>query len=427
MNIKKITAFAAAMVIAAGVCAGVPVGTENASLLAVTAEAASSDFVIETNDDGYKYVAEYKGKGGNVKIPDGVDCIIGDAFAGNADIKSVTFPKSCDWVGEEAFMECTGLETVVFEGDGGFGASSFEWCISLKSVTVKGGMAYPIYKRAFYGCQSLKTVKITEDKAAANEFVIGGSAFRDCFSLTSINIPSRCDYIYGCAFLNCFSLTKLTIPGRTVVYDGDGGYNFGYAAVFKTEDGFEEAKFGGSVQPEIFVADGKKSGYYDKYSVLDNAHISSDEHLKDYFTTGYYYGICLGAKKYTPKQLTVTVTKGSDAEKWAKANGIKYTYASGSSSEKAAAPANLKAASKTDSSVTLTWDKASGADFYRVYKYNEKTKKYEKYKDVTAAKCTVSKLSANTKYKFKVVSYSKNGDKSVQGESSKVISVTTKK
>ena len=117
-----------------------------------------------------------------------------------------------------------------------------------------------------------------------------------------------------------------------------------------------------------------------------------------------------------------------ECEKWAKENNVKYTYASSSSSSSAAAaPENIKA-SKTSDSVTLTWDKADGADMYKVYKYNGKTGKYEKYKDVKSAKCTVSGLSANTKYKFKVVSYSKNKDgKYVKGESSKAVSVTTKK
>ncbi|MDE5859528.1 MAG: hypothetical protein K2H23_03965 [Oscillospiraceae bacterium] len=41
MNTKKITAFAAAMVIAAGICTGVPTGTGTGSPLAVTAEAAT--------------------------------------------------------------------------------------------------------------------------------------------------------------------------------------------------------------------------------------------------------------------------------------------------------------------------------------------------------------------------------------------------
>ena len=100
---------------------------------------------------------------------------------------------------------------------------------------------------------------------------------------------------------------------------------------------------------------------------------------------------------------------------------------SSSSSGSVAAPSNFKA-SKTNNSVTLSWDKADGAAMYRVYKYNDKTGKYEKYKDVKSAKCTVSGLKAGTKYKFKVVSYSKNKDgKYVKGESSKAVSVTTKK
>lgn len=102
--------------------------------------------------------------------------------------------------------------------------------------------------------------------------------------------------------------------------------------------------------------------------------------------------------------------------------------ASGSSSGgSSAAPSNIKA-SKTADSITLTWDSASGTDMYRVYKYNDKTGKYEKYKDVKTAKCTVSGLKAGTKYKFQVVAYSKNKDgKYVKGESSKTVSVTTKK
>lgn len=93
---------------------------------------------------------------------------------------------------------------------------------------------------------------------------------------------------------------------------------------------------------------------------------------------------------------------------------------------RAAAPSGFKA-SKTNNSVTLSWNAADEASMYRVYKYNDKTGKYEKYKDVKTEKCTVSGLSANTKYKFKVVSYSKTDGKYVKGESSKAVSVTTKK
>ncbi|MCM1062675.1 MAG: fibronectin type III domain-containing protein [Eubacterium sp.] len=104
----------------------------------------------------------------------------------------------------------------------------------------------------------------------------------------------------------------------------------------------------------------------------------------------------------------------------------KRSTSSSSASAKVAAPANFKASKKTNS-ITLKWDAVEGADMYRVYKYNPETKKYEKYKDVKSAKCTVSGLSANTKYKFKVTAYDKVDGKYVKGGTSKAVSVTTKK
>ncbi|MDE5991674.1 MAG: fibronectin type III domain-containing protein [Oscillospiraceae bacterium] len=427
MNIKKIAAAMTAVTLALGAVAVLPAQTDIFGDISITVSAAG-DFTVKTDKDGLKYVSAYNGKGGDVVIPADVDYIGESAFAGNTAVKSVTFPKSCDWVDYGAFQECTALEKVVFEGDGGIGSSAFEFCINLKTVTVKGGMAYPIYSGAFWGCQSLKTVKITNSKAVGDEFAIGGNAFRDCFSLTSINIPENCSDIYGCAFLNCFSLTKLTIPANTKINDDAGDdCHFGYAAVYKSKADYEDHANGGEAQADVFVANGKKSGYFDKYSAATKAHISDKAHLEDYYTIGNNMDICLGVKKYTPKQLTVTVTKGSSAEKWAKANKVKYVYAGSSSSsgDKLAAPANIKA-SKGDKKITLTWDKVSGADAYRVYMYNEKTGKYEKYKDVTSAKCTVSDLKSGTAYKFKVAALvKKDGKYSVQ-TSSKAVSASTK-
>ena len=117
-------------------------------------------------------------------------------------------------------------------------------------------------------------------------------------------------------------------------------------------------------------------------------------------------------------------SKSADENKGTKAEAKTETK---EETKKVSAPKNFKA-KKTSSSVTLSWDAADGADMYRVYKYNPETKKYEKYKDVKNAKCTIKGLDANTKYKFKVVSYDKNKDgKYVKGESSKAVSVTTKK
>ncbi|MCM1061784.1 MAG: fibronectin type III domain-containing protein [Eubacterium sp.] len=417
MNIKKIAAVAAAVVMAAGIVTGVPMGTDNAPITAITAEAASSDFVIITDDNGDKCVSEYKGNGGDITIPDGVLYIREKAFAGNDKITSVTFPKSCKLVDKYSFAECLNLKKVVFEGDVMFQEGAFNNCVNLESVTVKGSIYVGIGTLAFGSCQNLKTVKISGNE---NDFIICPSAFRDCYSLTSINIPSKCTEIYGCAFLNCFNLTKLTIPAKTKINTDNGGIgHFGYVSMYKTEEECKNALYGKDAKADIFVADGKTSEYY------YNLDVSA---FKGAVMGEYNSTLRLGEiKKFTPKQLTVTVTKGSPAEKWAKANKVKYTYASSSSSSASAgAPANFKA-SKTTNSVTLSWDAVEGADLYRVYKYNPETKKYEKYKDVKSAKCTVSGLKANTKYKFKVTAYDKVNGKYVKGETSKAVSVTTKK
>ena len=92
---------------------------------------------------------------------------------------------------------------------------------------------------------------------------------------------------------------------------------------------------------------------------------------------------------------------------------------------KLSAPENVSA-EKTATSVTLKWDSVKGADAYRVYKYDEKTKEFVKYKNVISTSCKVTGLSKNTKYYFKVATLTKVNDKfSEQGITGK-ISVTTK-
>ncbi len=65
-------------------------------------------------------------------------------------------------------------------------------------------------------------------------------------------------------------------------------------------------------------------------------------------------------------------------------------------------------ATQTTTTITLKWNKVTGADGYRVYKYNSKTKKYEKLKDVTGTSLKISKLKAGTAYKYKVRAYTKD-------------------
>ncbi|MDD7428511.1 MAG: fibronectin type III domain-containing protein [Oscillospiraceae bacterium] len=365
-----------------------------------TKNITADGFAYEVDKDGKKCITGYYGVGGDITLPKGY--YVGEkAFEGNTDITSVTAPEDY-FFGISSFKGCTKLEKVVVNGSATFGAESFMHCIKLKTVQVDG-IYNGIYSAAFEWCESLTDFTIKGDEY---EFSIGGTAFHCCYSLKNFEIPSKCSAIYSNAFLNCFSLEKLTVPAGTEFYYDYGEHQMGYYYGAKTES---DAWNGNYVYG---VADGKTSVYFEELSTsgsgmeLDN-------------------GLMLTMKKFTPKKLTMVVTKGSDAEAYAKKYGVAYEYAS-APVEKLAAPTGLKASKKTAKSITLTWNSVKGAEGYTVYIYNTKTGKYEKYKNVKSNKCVVSGLTKNTSYKFKVAAVDKTDSGYQTGEMSKALSVKTK-
>lgn len=75
---------------------------------------------------------------------------------------------------------------------------------------------------------------------------------------------------------------------------------------------------------------------------------------------------------------------------------------------KVTAPAKVTGLTSTKSttgSITLKWNKASGATGYVVYKYDKSSGSYKRYSKTTATSLTVKNLSAETRYSFKVAAY----------------------
>ena len=66
----------------------------------------------------------------------------------------------------------------------------------------------------------------------------------------------------------------------------------------------------------------------------------------------------------------------------------------------------MKSSSNTTSSLKITWNKVSGASGYEIYRYNSKTKKYQKTADVKGTSLSVKKLSKAASYSFRVRAYS---------------------
>ena len=82
-------------------------------------------------------------------------------------------------------------------------------------------------------------------------------------------------------------------------------------------------------------------------------------------------------------------------------------------------------ASQSTSSITLKWSKVTGADGYRVYVYNTKTKKYEKLKNVKGTTLKIKDLKSGTIYKYRVRAYTKD-DGTIYGSYSAVLETSTK-
>lgn len=81
---------------------------------------------------------KYNGNASDVVIPDGVRVIADGVFAGKLGIKSVTLPKSVEYIGNSAFRSCVGLTDVFFDRSYApvIGEYAFEGCPLSEPLTV---------------------------------------------------------------------------------------------------------------------------------------------------------------------------------------------------------------------------------------------------------------------------------------------------
>ena len=409
MKNKKVLSCALALMLSLGTLTFLPEQLNDTLGAAITAEAASSDLIISTDSDGRKYVDGYKGNGGDVVIPKDISYINSNAFDGVTNITSIT-AKGNLYVWNNGFKGCTKVKKVVVEGNAYFGQAAFAYCTSLESVEIKGSIDEIIGGDAFYYCTMLRTFKV---KGSKFDYEIGEDAFFNCINLQNVDITKGCTQIHNEAFLNCIKLNSLTIPEKTKFYTSKGSKHVGYSVGYVSEEDFIND------DAYLFTNNGTTGIYIDylTYDFPSNGNYWDSE----------YYNLVLRLEKFTPCKITLNVTRGSNAENFAKKNKIAYKYVNEEEDDELASPDNIRASAKTKNSITLKWDKVAGADAYNVYLFNNATGKYEKYKTVTSATCVIKGLKKNTKYKFRVSALDKVNGKYAEGEKSDSVSVTTKK
>ncbi len=163
----------------------------------------------------------------SVTIGDSVISIGDYSFYECKDLTEITIPNSVTSIGEHAFYNCSGLTSVTIgSGVKSIGVWAFYNCSSLTSVHISdfavwcnmsfGDYSNPLYyaHHLYYGEEEIKDLVIPN-----NVTTIGGGAFSECSSLTSVTIPNSVTSIGSEAFYNCSSLTSVTI-GNSVTSIG---------------------------------------------------------------------------------------------------------------------------------------------------------------------------------------------------------------
>ena len=159
------------------------------------------DFVIENG-----VLKKYKGKDGDVVIPDGVISIGDGAFWGCRTLTSITIPNSVTSIGSSAFSHCIRLTSITIPNSvTSIGNEAFKFCVSLTSITIPSSVTS-------IGSSAFSYTRLTSITIPDSVTSIGNYAFYNFTSLTSIIIPSSVTSIGEYAFEGCTNLTSITIP-----------------------------------------------------------------------------------------------------------------------------------------------------------------------------------------------------------------------
>ena len=157
-----------------------------------------------------------------LRIPDKVVQIDGDAFWNCSSLKKIYLPKNLKLIGSDAFYGCGSLKEITLpDGMERIGFRAFGCCAALEEVVLPDSVktiyneehgyveSYGIGTDIFYGCSSLKSVKLPKDLE-----VIKDSMFEGCTSLKSIELPSGITKIEEEAFKDCSALSKIKLSDK---------------------------------------------------------------------------------------------------------------------------------------------------------------------------------------------------------------------
>ena len=330
-------------------------------------------------------------------IPDGVERIDMDAFAGSDNLVTVKIPKSVKEIASNAFEECTNLTEITIPG----------------TVEEIDGFT-------FSGCNKL--TKVVYGNGIKE---IEGGAFYNCEGLTEFTIPNTVTKIDNKAFYGCKNMKKITIPkGVTEIGEHALGYYFAY---------YDDASHDDKV--EDFVIYGYKGTAGEKYA-LDNGFkfVSIGDARKTPKITGIKSQYLASAGKsfnlnakantklsYTSsnKKVAVVYSSGRVAVKGVgsavitiKAHESRLYKSAVAKVKVFCAPKDFSSkevskVKKTGTKAKLSWKKLAGATGYTVQYATNKTFRKAKNVKVSKTTATITGLKKGKTYYARINAYAK--------------------
>lgn len=140
----------------------------------------------------------------SVELPETIETIGDSAFEDCYKLEHIELPKNLKNIEESAFRNCVNLKAIELpENLKRLRINAFRGCHSLKKIILHEGIE-KIFTGAFLNCQGLEEVEMKEGIKS-----IRAEAFSGCENIKSIKIPDSVEEIESKAFYSCKNLEEI--------------------------------------------------------------------------------------------------------------------------------------------------------------------------------------------------------------------------
>ena len=367
-----------------------------------------------------------------ITIPDGVQSIRTRAFAQLWKLERLTIPASVTEIAVDAFLFIVCPITVAADNTaycsqndalysknkdtllyaaGATGAFNIPNTVvtieenafaesTISSVTIPNSVK-TIGNWAFSGCVNLRTVTLPASVTEIGEGVFGG-----CTNLTSVRIPASVKTIQKWTFEGCEALTDVYYDGSEADWKKIVIYEDGNEPLLKAKLHTSEVVAPANVT--LGSAKAVSGGIQVTWQKADNA-AKYNVYRKDAVNTKWTVIATVTGTSYTDKTAKAGVTysytvRGVGSDGKTLSPGFDRTGVSATMPTASTTPANvtLGAAKAVSGGIQVTWQAASGAAKYNVYRKDASNTVWRVIATVTGTSYTDKSGTAGTKYSYTV-------------------------